>query len=48
MCEDAGLADGRCGRDEVGGGGEPFVGEGEDFGAERGGDEVCGDKQLAV
>jgi hypothetical protein len=36
----AGAPDRGCGCDEVGGGGEPFVAEGEDLGAEGGGDEV--------
>ena len=40
--EDARFADGPGGVGEVGGGGEPFVGEGEDFRAEGGGDEVYG------
>ena len=39
--EDAGFADGRFGVVEVLGGGEPFVGEGEDAGAEGAVDEVC-------
>lgn len=38
--EDAGLAYGRGRRREVLGRGEPFVGDGEDFGAEGLGDEV--------
>jgi hypothetical protein len=38
--EDAGARDGGCLCGEVGCFGEPFVAEGEDFGAEGGGDEV--------
>jgi hypothetical protein len=40
VCEDARFADGRFGVVEVLGGGEPFVGEGEDAGAEGAVDEV--------
>lgn len=40
MDEVAGSLDGRFGVGEVFGGGEPFVTEGEDFGAKGGGDEV--------
>lgn len=40
--EDAWFADGWGGRGEVGGFSEPFVGEGEDAGAEGFGEEVCG------
>lgn len=39
--EDAWFADGGCGGSEVGGFGEPFVGEGEDAGAEGFGEEIC-------
>lgn len=38
--EDAWAADRGCRVYEVGGFGEPFVTEGEDFGAQRGGDEI--------
>ncbi|KAL8993540.1 MAG: hypothetical protein Q9188_007303 [Gyalolechia gomerana] len=38
--EDAGAADRRFGVCKVGGGGEPFVGGGEDGGVEGGGDEI--------
>jgi len=41
MGEDAGLSDGQGGRGEVGGGGEPLVGEGEDAGAEGFRNEIC-------
>lgn len=37
----AGPVDGFCGIDEVGSGGEELVGEGEDAGGQRGGDEIC-------
>ena len=40
--EVAGPADGFCGVDEVGSWGEELVGEGEDAGGQRGGDEICG------
>ena len=40
--EDAGFFDGGMWGEEVGGGGEEFVGEGVDCGAERGGDEIDG------
>ena len=48
MDEDARAVDGWCGGEEVGGGGEVFVGAGEDGAVQGGGGEVGGVREGGV